>query len=412
MAVFTGDIGAFYAPRRQCVLCGAGVDDAISIADDAQLELIANQDMTWQILFRVTATPAAASVLLYKDDGTDGYQLYMDNAGLLIFSINIGGFFSPVPSVNRYDDGEWHMVQCIRDVTNTKVWLYVDGIADPVGGSAGDNSAAPSAVAVTLGGDAAAGCTVDTYIGETVFWQDKALSAAECLAAWNGGVAPWVETDSEITGLWQMREGAGATVADLTTNARNGTLINTAAWDTAGIVETAEAVGNGDGVTTVFALDYPNVDDVTMYVTAVEVTEFDVTVKGAVTFGTAPAGAAAITADYTRYLLSQTGGFYKWAITIAADIYDKTDFRSVAGWKEKGAALLGWTGGADRHWIHPGFAREAGDRFIVKFYETEAGDRRWEGWTIMEGVTDTVEVSTLIEEAVTFAGTDVLNFET
>ena len=410
MAVFTGDIGAFYAPRRQCVLCGAGVDDAISIADDAQLELINNQDMTWQFLFRVTATPAAFSSLLWKDDLTDGYGVAITNAGVLSFFITVGGLPKQVASVNRYDDGEWHMVHIIRDVTNTKVWLYVDGIADPAGGAAGDNSAAPNAEDVYIGGDAAIGCTVDTYIGECVFWQDKALSAAECLAAWNGGVAPWVETDSEITGLWQMREGAGATVADLTTNARNGTLINTAAWDTAGVTVTAEAVANGDGATVTFPLDFTNVDDVVMYVAAAVVTQFTVTAAGSVTFTTAPALAAAITADYTHALLGPEGGFYKWELSIDAPIYDKTDFNA-AGWKAKGAFAKTWTATTERHWIYPGFASEAGDTILLKLYEDGATGRRWEGWAVVDNVGDTVAVDALINEAGSYTGTGVLTFE-
>ena len=409
MAVFTGDVGAFYAPRRYCVLCD-GANEVIRVADAAPLDLILNQSMSWQIMFRMTAPPGAQSLILNKVTVvTEGYRVYMDNAGLIVFETLAGGVpQATVTTVNNYDDGAWHLLQVIRDVPNTRLWIYVDGIADPVGGAAGDNAARINAEPVNIGGDGAGLNTVATYIGETHFWQDKALTAAECLAAWNAGTPPWTEGESDSTAFWHFRENTGVTVRDLTGNGYDATLTNAPTWVSAGIAVAAEAVGALGG--TVYALDHPNVDDVIMYVGGVAERSYSVTVNGDVVFEDATGGA--VTADYTYYIVSQTGGFHKWELSVEADIYDKTDFRSVSGWREKGAALKTWTASADRHWIHPGFSRETGDKMIVKFFEVEATDRRWEGWALPNSISETVAVDTLIAEGISFEGTDTLSFET
>jgi len=184
-------------------------------------------------------------------------------------------------------------------------------------------------------------------------------------------------------------------------------LTNAPTWVSAGIAETAEAVG-ALGATS-YTLDFQNVDDVVMYVGGVATRGYTVTVEGAVEFAVITGGA--VTADYNYYMVSQTGGFFKWELTIASDVVDSTVFRSPSAWKENAAILKSWEATATRHWIHPGFTREIGEKMIVKFFEGEATDRRWEGWGNLANAVNTVQVDTLIDEEINFTGNDIVSHE-
>ena len=176
---------------------------------------------------------------------------------------------------------------------------------------------------------------------------------------------------------------------------------------------TDEAVGTGNGTIKEFDLDYPNVDldSLVVKVNAVVVKDYEVTVKGHITFVTAPGSGLAITANYTYWVVAQAGGFHNWAFSLTGDTAERTDF-STTGWKKFVGILKGWTGSAERFWLDEKWMAEMGNLLIVKFYE-DTGDplERHEGWALITGIDVSAAVDTLIMEPISFQGHGKLSYE-
>ena len=176
---------------------------------------------------------------------------------------------------------------------------------------------------------------------------------------------------------------------------------------------TDEAVGTGDGTTKEFDLDNANVDvdALEVKVDGVVVRDYDVTVKGHITFVTAPGDTLAITASYTYWVVAQAGGFHNWAFSHTGDTAERTDF-STTGWRKFVEILKGWTGSAERFWLNSEWMAEMGNLLIVKFYEdTGAALERYEGWAFMTGIDVSAAVDTLVMEPISFQGHGVLSPE-
>lgn len=175
---------------------------------------------------------------------------------------------------------------------------------------------------------------------------------------------------------------------------------------------TDEAVGTGDGTTTEFDLDNANVDidSLEVKVDGTVVTDYTVTVKGHITFTTAPGNGLAITASYTYWVVAQAGGFRNWSFSYTGDVADRTDFSS-SGWKEFVGLQKGWTGSAEQFWLNEEWTDEMANLVIVKFYEDTANNQRYEGFCRLSGVDISSAVDSLIMSPISFQGTGVLSYE-
>lgn len=180
---------------------------------------------------------------------------------------------------------------------------------------------------------------------------------------------------------------------------------------------TAEAVGTGDGNETAFALDHGNVDAVKVYLDGTEQDPgaFTVTPAGAITFATAPDADAVITADYTYYAMAEILGFFEWSMDVASAVLDGTDFEAGAeGWENKLATILNWKGSAKRYYVADSaqLGDKAGARGIVKLFTNNgASQTRWEGWGEIVDYKTGAKVKELIQEELTFEGSEVLSHE-
>jgi len=75
------------------------------------------------------------------------------------------------------------------------------------------------------------------------------------------------------------------------------------------------------------------------------------------------------------------------------------------------AALKGWTGSAERHWLTEEVLEWIGDNLIIRFYVDEANDLRYEGWVNVDGHSITSAVDTLVNESLSFKGDSILSYE-
>ncbi len=407
MAEQVGHVGAFYIPRRDCVFFDGVLNDRIEVTDAPTLDFTAGQSLSLTMWLRLPANAAVTPIL---DKGLplgSGWRLHTFVPGDLGFSIDSAGSgIRTAQSVALLDDDAWHFVVAMRDGATGRLWLYIDAVADPAGGAAGYAGTLANATDLVFGNVAGGGSNTDEmYIGETHLY-GTLLTPAQITALYNGGDGIWSQSGPNTRALWQMREGAGVTVSDVGTNVNPGTITG-ATWVTHAQTVVGEVVA-GAGVT--WTLANQNVEVATVYDTAVPLglEQYTVTVKGVITL-TAPAGGA-ITADYDYYIVSQCGGFHEWNLDFANEAPESTKFAD-AGIKSFIPGMQSWSGTAQRFWVHPGFIRDCGERMIVKFWYDEANDKRLEGWGIMTGGAPSVAPDTVIEEAITFTGTEYLSPE-
>jgi len=116
---------------------------------------------------------------------------------------------------------------------------------------------------------------------------------------------------------------------------------------------------------------------------------------------------------WTCHSYSEVGvvcGFFNWSADNVCDILETTDYCD-DGHKTYIAALKGWTGSAERHWLTEEVLEWIGDNLIIRFYVDEANDLRYEGWVIVDGHSITSAVDTLVNESLSFQGDSILNYE-
>ena len=127
------------------------------------------------------------------------------------------------------DDGAWHFY-CIKaiDGTQNSVAFYQDGlllVSQFIGGSYNYSSSNSS---ISFGQVISGGNTFNGLLDEVSVWNieldsNQIQQYMQCPPSFN---------DSGLVGYWNFEEGIGNTVADLTSNANDGTLNGGVAWGT------------------------------------------------------------------------------------------------------------------------------------------------------------------------------------
>lgn len=134
------------------------------------------------------------------------------------------------------------------------------------------------------------------------------------------------------------------------------------------------------------------------------------TVKGQITC--ADYANQTVHVDYTYYTVSQVGGFFNWGLSHVVDVLETTDFAD-SGNRTYIAALKGWTGSAERHWLSDEAVDSwLGTKIIVKFYVDVSNSLRYEGWAYVTGISVDTPVDALVNEPIEFQGTKILSLET
>ena len=133
-----------------------------------------------------------------------------------------------------------------------------------------------------------------------------------------------------------------------------------------------------------------------------------------VTWGTVVAGTTADnTVTWTCHSYSEVGqvcGFFSWSADNVCDMLPTTDYCD-DGHKTYIAAVKGWTGSAERHWLTEEVLEWIGDNLIIRFYVDNANDLRYEGWVIVNSHSVTSAVDSLVNESLSFKGDSVLSYE-
>ncbi len=136
-------------------------------------------------------------------------------AGTITCSICSGPTCFSATSVTNIADGEWHHVSGVRNGVNLEV--YIDGVLENtnnIGGVAVNNPTTP----LTLGHEAIGNSFVG-QMDEVRIW-NVARTQAQIR---DNMCRQLTGTETGLVGYWNMNEGTGNTVNDLTTNNNHGT---------------------------------------------------------------------------------------------------------------------------------------------------------------------------------------------
>jgi len=199
-----------------------GVDDYVWVADDPSLDFAAGDSFTLEAWIKTTDASSGYNNIIRKDNYLMGearalYLIAVYNPGgkLRGFIYDKSGNWKFVESNTPVNDGVWHHVVFVRDVTGDKLRLYIDGKEDgtPITDPTIDTFENLGWVAFgAYANPNKQGEFFDGIIDEARIWE-RMLSIEEIKKhAWG------------LVGEWDFDEGSGTTAYDSSGFGNDGTI--------------------------------------------------------------------------------------------------------------------------------------------------------------------------------------------
>ena len=189
---------------------------------------------TYSFWYKSTTTARNYSVFAYGDRKRGGFTPNFSSSRPLIWNGN--NWYVYWDDTSAQDDGEWHHWMVFNDVESiVDSKLYVDGTLIDINqtrttGTVSNlqNQTQPLTIGSFRNNSTNAGYHFEGSIREfAVFSGDKTSNAS---IFYNGGISYDLSDEADLQGYWQMNEGSGTTVADLSGEGNDGT-IDGATWD-------------------------------------------------------------------------------------------------------------------------------------------------------------------------------------
>lgn len=195
-----------------------GSNDYVSVPDDASLDMTSALTIeSWIYAHAVNPN----DVIIIKNVGNSslsGFLYGVDGApGNIKYNFGVGqgaGQSATVKSVNSVVLNEWHHITGVYDGTN--IMLYVDGELIATKGVAG---LAANNASLIFGSFLANGDYFDGLVDEIRIW-NVARTQAQIK---DNMCKKLTGSETGLVGYWDMNEGTGNTVGDLTSNGNDGT---------------------------------------------------------------------------------------------------------------------------------------------------------------------------------------------
>jgi len=196
-----------------------GVDDFVEVPDDDSFDMSSTQNLSLEAWIKTTMTTGGIVVQRFGTQVTlvPYYRLAVGvgTSGKVHFAIR--GASSGEPSVNGatdVNDGNWHHIAGVRDITNDKIRVYVDGVEDVTAATDTTTGALAIDKSVWIGVHGSSTPTQQYFDGtiDEVKIYNRALTAAEVRFHYSRG-GP--------VGYWKFDEGSGTLVGDTTDNMNN-----------------------------------------------------------------------------------------------------------------------------------------------------------------------------------------------
>ena len=189
---------------------------------------------TYSFWYKSTTTGKNRSVFGYGGEKKGAFTPNFNAGRPLMWNGN--NWYVYWDDTSAQDDGEWHHWMVFNDVESiVDSKLYVDGTLIDINqtrttGTISNlqNQTQPLTIGSFRNNSTNAGYHFEGSIREfAVFSGDKTSNAT---IYYNNGIPYDVSNEPDLQGYWQMNEGSGTTVADLSGEGNNGT-IDGATWD-------------------------------------------------------------------------------------------------------------------------------------------------------------------------------------
>ena len=222
----------------------SGSQQAIVIPDNDALSCTSPEDLSISMWTSIDTSGTAERGLMGK---VDEWSLRMDSNDRITFIRED----NDTAHIRRYEGGNniqhntlVHLVVVAPSGGNKNdLVIYINGALPFSAGKGGNgtwtnakNTSSDLYIGACSGGTTDVNAPVSKYqegmIRNVAMW-DKALSASEVTALYNGGQAHDVRTalSTNLVGYWPMNEGGGEVVKDLSTNSNDGVLVNSPTWN-------------------------------------------------------------------------------------------------------------------------------------------------------------------------------------
>ena len=189
---------------------------------------------TYSFWYKSTTTGKNRSVFGYGGEKKGAFTPNFNSGRPLMWNGN--NWYVYWDDTSAQDDGEWHHWMVFNDVESiVDSKLYVDGTLIDINqtrttGTISNlqNQTQPLTIGSFRNNSTNAGYHFEGSIREfAVFSGDKTSNAS---IFYNGGIPYDLSDEADLQGYWQMNEGSGTTVADLSGEGNDGT-IDGATWD-------------------------------------------------------------------------------------------------------------------------------------------------------------------------------------
>ena len=189
---------------------------------------------TYSFWYKSTTTGKDRSVFGYGGEKKGAFTPNFNAGRPLMWNGN--NWYVYWDDTSAQDDGEWHHWMVFNDVESiVDSKLYVDGTLIDINqtrttGTISNlqNQTQPLTIGSFRNNSTNAGYHFEGSIREfAVFSGDKTSNAS---IFYNGGISYDLSDEADLQGYWQMNEGSGTTVADLSGEGNDGT-IDGATWD-------------------------------------------------------------------------------------------------------------------------------------------------------------------------------------
>ncbi len=209
----------------------SGSSQYVSAPDISALDFGTSTDFTVEAWINYTSSASDYTGIIVKgtSSGWTGFQMVLVG-NKIAAEINDGttlvGVSNGMQGTTTLNDGKWHHLAMVVTRSTTNAKLYVDGnqeasVTNSVFGNNLTNSAS-----LYLGTERTAGLFFNGQIDEARVWA-SARTQAQLRANMFYSVS---SSSSNLVAYYNCDAGSGTSLADATSNANNGTLINSAGW--------------------------------------------------------------------------------------------------------------------------------------------------------------------------------------
>ena len=195
-----------------------GTGDYVDLSDEAGgvSSFDFSSDFSFELWIKVGSFTDNWQAIMTKGDNSWRLSRYKTSNTLHFAISKAGGGYIQANGGTNVNDGQWHHIACVADISHNKLTLYVDGMPDATATFSGTIN--QSDYAVHIGGNAQrAGREFDGSIDEVRIW-NSALSQAQVQANMHQRLSG---SEGNLLAYYNFEQG---NANDLSGNAHHGTL--------------------------------------------------------------------------------------------------------------------------------------------------------------------------------------------